>query len=109
LLDSFSLILETKEGLVVITGCSHPGIVNILENVKLQLNKKIHFVIGGFHLYEMSQKRVRKVIEQIKRLGVGKLAACHCTGADAIGSFEQEFKKDFIKVGAGSIIDTDSL
>ena len=104
-----SLVLDTEQGLVVITGCSHPGIVNILKCVKRELGKKVHFVIGGFHLYEMSQKQVRQVIKQIKELGVAKVAACHCTGVEALKLFEQEFKNDFIKVGAGSIIVTADL
>lgn len=100
-----SLILDTEQGLVIVTGCSHPGIVEIVQYVKGRLKKNIHFVIGGFHLYEMGQRQVKQVIEQLKQLGVTKVSACHCTGSEAIKLFKQAWQKDFIKAGAGSIIE----
>lgn len=99
-----ALILDTKKGLVIITGCAHPGIVNIVRKAKKMLEKNVYLVIGGFHLYDMSTEDVQKIIDELKSLGVKKVAPCHCTGEKAIAIFKQEFKKDFIKVGAGSII-----
>ena len=65
-----SLILDTQKGVVIITGCSHPGIINILKRAKEILNKKIYLVIGGFHLLQHSDDEVVNIIEQFKSLGV---------------------------------------
>jgi 7,8-dihydropterin-6-yl-methyl-4-(beta-D-ribofuranosyl)aminobenzene 5'-phosphate synthase len=104
-----SLIVDTDKGLVIVTGCSHPGIVNIVRRSKELLRKDARFVVGGFHLGSLNREEVGKIIEELKGLGVKKTAPCHCTGEKAISIFEEEFKKDFIKVGAGSIIDTAGL
>jgi 7,8-dihydropterin-6-yl-methyl-4-(beta-D-ribofuranosyl)aminobenzene 5'-phosphate synthase len=99
------LTLETNKGLVIITGCAHPGIARMVREVKESLKKKIYLVLGGFHL-EFSL-RVNKVISEFKRLGVEKAAPCHCTGNRAIALFEKSFGEDFIKVGAGLEIKVD--
>lgn len=104
-----SLIVDTSKGLIVMTGCSHPGIVEIVKKAKENLKKDVYFVIGGFHLYTMSDSKVRQIINKFKSLGVQKVAPCHCTGEKAISLFREEFGKDFIKVGSGSIIDTAKL
>ena len=55
-----ALILRSNRGLVVITGCAHPGIIPLLETTKNRLDEPIHLVIGGFHLFRKSHKAVRK-------------------------------------------------
>ena len=57
-----SLIINTEEGLVIITGCSHPGIVNILKKAKEIFNKNIFLVLGGFHLLQHSSSDVKDII-----------------------------------------------
>lgn len=104
-----SLVVDTEEGLIIVTGCSHPGIINIVRHVKKKLQKEIFLVIGGFHLYESSDKQVKDIIDELKGIGVKKVAPCHCTGEKAISIFQKAFKNDFIKIGAGSIIDTSNL
>jgi 7,8-dihydropterin-6-yl-methyl-4-(beta-D-ribofuranosyl)aminobenzene 5'-phosphate synthase len=104
-----SLVIDTDKGLVIVTGCSHPGIVNIVRHVKEKLPKEIFLVVGGFHLYESSKKQVEEIISEIKKLGVRKFAPCHCTGERAIDLFKEEFKKDFIKIGAGSVLDAANI
>jgi 7,8-dihydropterin-6-yl-methyl-4-(beta-D-ribofuranosyl)aminobenzene 5'-phosphate synthase len=108
-IDEQSLIIDAGKGLVIITGCSHPGIINIVAKAKEMLSKDVYFVLGGFHLYEMNLEQINNVVGELKSLGVKKVAPCHCTGEKAISVFEKEFKKDFIKIGAGSIIDTPML
>jgi 7,8-dihydropterin-6-yl-methyl-4-(beta-D-ribofuranosyl)aminobenzene 5'-phosphate synthase len=104
-----SLIVDSDRGLIIITGCSHPGIVNIVRHSKESLKKDIYFVIGGFHLSDLDSGQVEHIVKELKQLGVKKIAPCHCTGQNAISIFQKEYKKDFIKVGAGSIIDIDDL
>jgi len=93
------LTVETSKGLIIITGCAHPGIARIVKEIKGSLKKRVYLVLGGFHL-EFSL-RVNKVISEFKRLGVEKAGPGHCTGNRAIALFEKEFKENFIRVGAG--------
>lgn len=104
-----SLIIDTDKGLIIVTGCSHPGIVRIVRRAKELLKKEIYLILGGFHLYEMNLEQINKVIDEIGLLGVKKIAPCHCTGEKAISVFQKEFKKDFIKIGAGSVLDTANI
>jgi len=96
-----SLIAETDQGLVIVTGCAHFGIVNVLKEIKKNLTGKIFMVIGGFHLMAESNRTVRNIISDFRKLGVKKVAPAHCTGSRAIRLFEDEYKSDFIKVGVG--------
>ncbi|MFH1577091.1 MAG: MBL fold metallo-hydrolase [Candidatus Margulisiibacteriota bacterium] len=104
-----SLIIDTPKGLIIVTGCSHPGIVDIVRHSKKKLKKDIYFVIGGFHLKTLRAEQVRRIINELKELGVKRIAPCHCTGEKAISIFQKEFQNDFIKIGVGSIIGTDEI
>ena len=99
-----SLILDTRKGIVIITGCSHPGIVNILNRAKKILNKKIHLVFGGFHLHKHSEKEVADIISEFKSLGVEQCGCSHCTGENAIEQFSKAYSENFIKIGTGKVI-----
>jgi len=98
LIKEQSLVIDSDQGLVVITGCAHPGIVHIVKKVKEQFKKNIYLVLGGFHHPSI------EVAMEFKKLGVKKVAPSHCTGEKAIKAFEKEYQKDFIKTGAGKII-----
>ncbi|MBU0502364.1 MAG: MBL fold metallo-hydrolase [bacterium] len=99
-----AMVVETAKGLVVLCGCSHPGIVKMLKKVKKKLAKEVLLVIGGFHLYKSNEKEISRIIKDIKRLGVKKVAPCHCAGDNAIKMFAEEFKERFLKVGVGSCL-----
>ncbi|MBC8218447.1 MAG: hypothetical protein H8E73_08285 [Planctomycetes bacterium] len=98
-----SMVLDTPKGLVVITGCAHPGIVSIIQKAKQMLDKDIYFVFGGFHLLNDSDSQVMSKIGQFKSLGVQKVGASHCTGDRAIELFSQEYGKDFVPIGVGKL------
>jgi len=100
-----ALALVTNQGLVVITGCAHPGIVRMVEKAKEVVNAEVYLVMGGFHLSVVSTRSVRGVIADFRRLGVQKVAPCHCTGDQAIGMFAAEYGDDFIEVGVGMVLD----
>lgn len=98
-LKEIPLTIQTGKGIVIITGCAHPGILKIAQRVKEESDKNIYLVLGGFHL-GMSLG-LNAIIEGFRKIGVKKVAPCHCTGARAINLFEEKFKQDFIKIGAG--------
>ena len=99
-----SLILETVKGLIVITGCAHPRIVNIIALVKELLKKDIHLVFGGFHLAGFYKNEIEEIIDQFRVSGVKKVGPGHCSGDEARRLFAEEYKKDFIEIGAGKEI-----
>ncbi len=99
-----SLVLNTGKGLVVITGCSHPGIIDMLESIKVSFGKNIYMVFGGFHLMNASDGEIDIIIRQMRELGVQKCGATHCTGERQIELFRKAFGKDFVEMGAGNIV-----
>lgn len=99
-----SLILDTPRGLVVVTGCSHPGIVDILERAKEIADRDIYFVFGGFHLLRHEETRINELVRRFRELGVKKCGATHCTGDKAIRMFRQAFGKDYIDIGSGRVL-----
>jgi 7,8-dihydropterin-6-yl-methyl-4-(beta-D-ribofuranosyl)aminobenzene 5'-phosphate synthase len=99
-----SLILDTGAGAVVVTGCSHPGIVNILRKAKRVLDRPIYMAFGGFHLMRHSPAQIDSIISEFRELGVARVGPTHCTGEDAISRFRKAFGDDFLKMGVGRIL-----
>lgn len=97
-----SLIVDSKKGPIIITGCAHPGIVNIIKRAEALIKKDPFLVLGGFHLKDMSRSKIAKIIESFKFLGVKKVAPCHCTGKAATEAFKEAFGDNFIPIGVGS-------
>jgi 7,8-dihydropterin-6-yl-methyl-4-(beta-D-ribofuranosyl)aminobenzene 5'-phosphate synthase len=99
-----SLVLDTEKGLVVITGCAHPGIVEIVKEAKQMLPDKIvYLVMGGFHLSGTSDSRLKSIIKEFRKIGVQKVAPSHCSGDRCRDLFEDEYRRDLIKSGVGKI------
>ena len=86
------------------TGCSHPGIVEMLKEIKSKFNKNIYTVFGGFHLLDKSDDEMKKIIADMKALGVVKCGATHCTGVRQTEMIKEAFGTNFIELGVGNII-----
>jgi 7,8-dihydropterin-6-yl-methyl-4-(beta-D-ribofuranosyl)aminobenzene 5'-phosphate synthase len=99
-----AMVVHTDKGLVIITGCSHPGIIKVLNKAKDLLRKDLLFVMGGFHLEWTSTSRIEKIISAFKKMGVRCVGACHCSGDKARKLFEKHFGKNYINIGAGKVI-----
>jgi len=83
--EDLSLVLDGAEGLVVVTGCGHAGIVNTLEAASAMVrNRSISAVVGGLHLYEADEEKLAFTGAAFKRLGVRHVLATHCTGIEAV-------------------------
>ncbi|MDO9575399.1 MAG: MBL fold metallo-hydrolase, partial [bacterium] len=100
-----SLIIDTPKGLIVVTGCAHPGIVNIVKKAKELLNKNIYLVLGGFHLMSYSEKEVKEIIKDLEELGVLKIAPSHCTGGRPIELFREAWGENFLDLGCGAVFE----
>lgn len=99
-----ALVLNTKQGLVIMTGCSHPGIVEMLKEIKSKFNKNVFMVFGGFHLLEKSEKEMDTIITEMKALGVIKCGATHCTGDKQITMIKNAFGVNYFELGVGNTI-----
>lgn len=99
-----SLIISTPSGPVLITGCAHPGIVNIARTATELAGEKLHLVVGGFHLGGTTVKEVREIAASLHALGVKKVGPCHCTGERAIRVLQEAFGSDGLEVMAGTEI-----
>jgi len=100
-----ALVIDTTRGLVVITGCAHPGVETMVLAAKRAFKEEIYLVLGGLHLGGKSSAQVEQIIKELQRIGVQHVAPCHCTGDQAIAQFKQAFGEDFIRVGTGAIIE----
>ena len=104
--DDMSLYIETPEGLVVVSGCSHAGIASIVKHaVDLSGYDKVRMVIGGFHLINASADRIKKTVEVFKELNVEEIYTGHCTGLKAEAYMLNEYKKAFHKLASGMMIE----
>ncbi len=100
-----ALVMDTPKGLVVITGCAHPGITDIVARVKEIHKKDIYLVIGGFHLGGHSEAQIGEIIQDFKDMGVRNVAPTHCTGDKAIQMFQEAYGDHFVKAGVGKKIE----
>jgi 7,8-dihydropterin-6-yl-methyl-4-(beta-D-ribofuranosyl)aminobenzene 5'-phosphate synthase len=104
-IEEQSLILDTDDGLVVVTGCSHPGVDNMVRRAKEVLDKDIYLVFGGFHLGGHSDAEVNQIIQEFQELGVEYCGATHCTGDQAISLFAQAYGDHYIPIGVGKVFE----
>jgi 7,8-dihydropterin-6-yl-methyl-4-(beta-D-ribofuranosyl)aminobenzene 5'-phosphate synthase len=109
LIKEHSLIIRTKAGLIVITGCAHPGIVEILTTTKDFMKGDILLVMGGFHLESASKHKIEKIISALKQMNVKYVGPCHCSGHKARTLFKKHFGTRYIEVGVGKVIKTAHL
>jgi len=92
LMDDLSLIIKSQNGISVILGCCHTGIINTLQQIqKMTDDSPIHLLIGGIHLIGATDEKIVKTIELLKRFDIEKLALCHCTGMKAMVKLSQAF------------------
>lgn len=83
--DDQSVIIETTKGLVIITGCGHAGIVNIVTDANTHFGRQpVIAIIGGLHLFAAADDRVDWTADKLKKSGVRYLIGAHCTGIEAV-------------------------
>jgi 7,8-dihydropterin-6-yl-methyl-4-(beta-D-ribofuranosyl)aminobenzene 5'-phosphate synthase len=91
IMDEQALFVSTKKGIMVVTGCGHPGIVNIVQQAKRQLDRKVFMVVGGLHMGMAAPDRILRTMEALKNLGVEHVAPMHCSGFTAMKSLSDRF------------------
>jgi len=101
-----ALAINVKgRGLVILVGCSHPGVVNIVAKAKTELGIKPYLVLGGFHMMGASEYTCKETIKRLIELGVKKIAPIHCSGDKIRSILEKEFPQNWLKCHVGSVIE----
>lgn len=102
-IDDLSLIVEGSSGLVVILGCAHSGMVNILNHVlRMFPEKEIKAVLGGTHLGFSSEEQMVCTIDAMEKMGIEKVGASHCTGLAGAARLLDALGDSFFFAGVGS-------
>jgi 7,8-dihydropterin-6-yl-methyl-4-(beta-D-ribofuranosyl)aminobenzene 5'-phosphate synthase len=97
-----AIVITTRQGLVVLVGCSHRGVVNTLYRaVELAGDTRVLAVIGGTHLGAASQEQIEQTIGALRELDVGTTVACHCTGFRAAARLAAALGDRFDPGGVG--------
>ena len=102
IMDDQGIVISSPEGLSIIAGCSHAGIINTIEQaVKISGINEVYCVLGGFHLIGPGESKISRTIAELKRLNVKKIIPVHCTGFEAIKRLSIEMPKEFEYATAG--------
>jgi len=99
-----SLLVETEKGMVIVTGCSHQGVGNVVKKSTQISDEKIYLTFGGFHLLRHSEDAIEDILEVFLCEGVQKCGPTHCTGDEATMMFKEVYGGDFVTMGAGNKI-----
>lgn len=97
LIKEQGLILRTEKGLVIITGCAHPGIFKMVKTAKDLFNEQVLLVMGGFHLEWASKGKIENIIKAFEDMNIKYAGPCHCTGEKARTLFAKHFGDNYIR------------
>jgi 7,8-dihydropterin-6-yl-methyl-4-(beta-D-ribofuranosyl)aminobenzene 5'-phosphate synthase len=99
-----ALIIRTQRGLVVLTGCAHPGIARIIKEVRRLHEGSILLVMGGFHLEWVTKGKVESIMAAFRGYGIRYVAPTHCSGDKARQLFRQSYGQGYVDAGVGKTI-----
>ncbi|MGB9659973.1 MAG: MBL fold metallo-hydrolase [Nitrososphaerales archaeon] len=93
--DDQALIIDVEnKGLVIVSGCAHSGIINIIKQAqKMTSIQDIYAIVGGLHLEKADDERIKSTIEALLKLNPKVVAPCHCTGLKAVNKLTEAFGK----------------
>lgn len=99
--DEQICVLRTQKGLVILTGCAHNGIINILNTIERHFpNEQIHAIFGGTHLVQSTEPRILHTIDYINHKQLKTVGVCHCTGTEALEQFANKVP-NYLAIGTG--------
>jgi len=106
LLDDQTLFIETPKGLVVVFGCAHAGVVNILHYIAdLTEKKQFYAALGGMHLLRASKERIEQTENVFRDYNLQKIGPAHCTGNKAVEKFKSAFPEQCLACSVGTQIE----
>ncbi|HLK22587.1 MAG TPA: MBL fold metallo-hydrolase [Bryobacteraceae bacterium] len=102
--EDMSLVINTARGLVVLSGCGHSGVINTLDYSREKIRTApIYAAIGGFHLYQLDDERLRWTAGKLKEFGIGNFLGAHCTGIEAVYKIRELTGLDRKRCAVGSV------
>ena len=104
-----ALVIHTRRGLIVLTGCAHPGIARIVKEVRRRHEGGILLVIGGFHLEWVTRGRVGSILAAFRDCGIRYVAPTHCSSDKARQLFRQDYGPRYVDAGVGKTIGLSDL
>jgi 7,8-dihydropterin-6-yl-methyl-4-(beta-D-ribofuranosyl)aminobenzene 5'-phosphate synthase len=104
-----SLVLCTERGLILVTGCAHPGVVDIVKKAKELVDAEVLLILGGFHLLEENQATLERILQEFRALGVQYVAPTHCSGDLTRQLFREAYGANFIQVGVGKVLTLEDI
>jgi 7,8-dihydropterin-6-yl-methyl-4-(beta-D-ribofuranosyl)aminobenzene 5'-phosphate synthase len=103
-----SLVLRTDGGLVIVTGCAHPGIVEIVERTRIRFDRDdVLLVTGGFHT--RAEPRPERIVSRFRELGVRHVGPSHCSGERTRACFARQYGPGYVEIGVGASISLGDL
>ena len=106
LCDDLSLFINSDKGLVILLGCAHAGLLNIIDHaIKVTGQEKIHMVLGGTHLKFCSEEQMTATLDRLAELDVDLIGASHCTGLRGARMLAERFGKRFFSASVGVMIE----
>jgi 7,8-dihydropterin-6-yl-methyl-4-(beta-D-ribofuranosyl)aminobenzene 5'-phosphate synthase len=104
--DDQALVVRGAEGLIVVSGCAHAGIVNLCRAAQGLMNEvRLQAVIGGFHLWGASAALIEATIAAFRQLRPGSIQPCHCTGGPAMVALARAFPDTCRALAVGSVLE----
>jgi 7,8-dihydropterin-6-yl-methyl-4-(beta-D-ribofuranosyl)aminobenzene 5'-phosphate synthase len=102
--EDMALICDTANGLVVLTGCGHAGVVNIIDYARTFVRPaRVHALIGGIHLFNSSDETLKWTGDQLREFGVDNLLGAHCTGIETVYRLRQDLALDRAHAVVGAV------
>lgn len=103
-LRELSLAIDTPDGIILLVGCSHPGIDKIVE-AAIAINPRIHFVAGGFHLVVAKDPDIENIVMILRdKFKVAYVAPGHCTGEPTFTALKKAFGDRYLYAGLGTAL-----
>jgi 7,8-dihydropterin-6-yl-methyl-4-(beta-D-ribofuranosyl)aminobenzene 5'-phosphate synthase len=104
--DDFTIAIDTKKGLVILLGCAHAGLINILQHIIEKTGKdRIFAVIGGTHLGFSTKAQIEEAVEILEQYQIQKIGVSHCTGLQVSGFLSNHFADRFFYASAGAVFE----
>ncbi len=102
--EDMSLVINTGQGLVLVSGCGHAGIINTLEYARAAIrNAPVHAAIGGFHLYQLDDEKLRWTAGKLREFGLANFLGAHCTGIEAVYRIRELVGLDRRRCSVGAV------
>lgn len=102
--DDMALVIDTEQGLVIVTGCGHAGVINLIEHARSFVRPaKVHALIGGVHLFNASEQTLTWTAGKLREFGIENFLGCHCTGIETVYRFRKDLALDRARCVVGAV------